>query len=484
MTLDKSTSFYNSFLKIFEGQLALDRPVIEESGEWGQAFMFQFSQNRPHHCLLILLSGKSCPLSAINRMLLPNFFVEHVFVGRQSAKLSSNSFFSIPEKNISHQLCGHGYIIDREFAVYPDPLYPKILFDYKKSLFHYVELISWLSYSNPAKIFLKKIVLFLTGMAFFNGYCITAFQKSPPLLNYPSPSDFYLFFMADRQISLIFSDHPRLPVSVTKTGETASIKKEVQNHIWAQDKLGNIVPRISWIKEADDISTFELEYVREKDIVGTVSHSFFQKAQLKKQTLSLIHFFETVFFCMEKKQHQSMGRISDPLRGIITAGLDFFKQQTTESDFLQQLNHAIKKDTFLLIPQHGDFCTRNVLYKTDRQLVLIDWEDFELKLFPLVDLCILLISLEDVWGKFLKNGHSRFLKLPEIKHQIKKTCLKMQLGLRLTNENWEHALFLSMAYLAGKNLQKNRVSVAQNIRTRYLNILRGNHLLSFVHKKI
>ena len=387
-------------------------------------------------------------------------------------------FFSIPPKSSYIEkvfFCWHFKKIKKNMSISvtriglsPKPFEANIVFELRRNILTYVELVSYRCRDSSIKNFLKKIKLLLCGTFSWKGWEFVLLHKPSNKFLDTHVFDQYTILSSDRAVVLVFDSGSQHPKYVEKRGQDSSLALEWQSHQLAFERLGTSVPKLLGFSSSEGQAAFRMEYIPEKNLSNLVSGSLFRRRFLLEKSISLLEFFHSVFIRFLDGQEVERQMLAPDITVVIMEGLDFSLDSDHCGRTLDRLKSAIKRETFPLIPQHGDFCVRNVLYRNAKEMVLIDWEDFSQISLPFVDLAMLQISLADIWRKIDGNSGDKFIMHPIVQDKISRLRDIMQKRLGLAGEELEVCNLLSFAYLIGNNLRKGRISTANRIYDSFL----------------
>ena len=128
----------------------------------------------------------------------------------------------------------------------------------------------------------------------------------------------------------------------------------------------------------------------------------------------MIKFFSLIFNRYTDDIDLTKQPVPDAIQLIIQKEFDYLIASTDHRPIVEKLTVSLEQVSLPLIPQHGDFSVRNILYRESGDKVLIDWEDCNLLMLPLVDINMLRVSLAESWAGFCKDKDAEFNDLPLI----------------------------------------------------------------------
>lgn len=446
----------------------LKDPVQVASGDWGELLAFNFEQDERRRCFYLsfeALEQSPQALSELMERAKPDDIVLAAFppserggVVKKKRKISS----------ILRAFSANGFHACGRFALNPDPLTPQILFDLQPHILAYVEIVSHRCGDAFFKFAAKKAKVALFGTFSWRGWEVVALRRGGVGNPLPKIADRYLFLTPDREVALVFASEARLPTHVEKKGPLDALTHEWRNHQWAVTCLGATVPSLLEFFPAEGQAVMKMEYIPEKTLTNVVSEALLRQRRLEKETLAALDFLQTVFTRFHQTGQGRRQKLDSAMQAVITEGLAFILPSDNESAARTRLEKALDQNVFPLIPQHGDFCVRNVLYRNARQMVLIDWEDFTLASLPLIDLNMLCISLAETWAQIAGDNGEEFINNTVVQKKIAALSNHMRGQLDAAAGEWHICGLLSLACVVGSNLRKNRLATAMKIREEFL----------------
>ena len=456
-----------SFFDFLIENLHLKSPVKLDSGPWGDLLTFDFQEHKSRRCFFVSLQALEDPTHVLSKLSDRVRFEDVILIAIPSFKYSALLKRRSWRNTLCEALDKNGFHVCDRFALTPDPMSPQIIFDLQRHMLTYVETISHRRGDHFLKIAAKKAIIAILGTISWDGWEILGLRKDKAGPFLPQIADRYLVLTPGREVALVFSSGRHLPVHVEKKGFLEDLKQEWQNHQWATRHLGPAAPSLLGFFPEAAQAVMKMEYVPEKNLPNMVSETFFRRSRLEKLTLAVFDFFLSVFTRFCDAADGCIGIPDTAMQAMTQKGLDFIPISGSRTSLRMHLEEVLLQNKFFLLPQHGDFCVRNVLFRNAEDMVLIDWEDFNPISLPLVDLNMLRISLAETWDQLGGSGDN-FLQTPIIEHKISDLRQIIQKKLNLTDKDWQAYSLLSLAYLVGSNLTRNRMTTAGKIRDEFL----------------
>lgn len=460
----------NSILRFTTEPICFDGSQNFQSKVWGGLYVYGFLSGKSRRCLFFwiedsaLVPDIAAEISAISEAGDLIFVALAPCIGghQRARKLWLEKTQKKVQKN--------GYFFEGPFATNPDPIAPQILFHLNERILNYVEVISHRCGDHLLKFLAKKMRVALMGTSSWRGWVFFVVQKGKPADILPDISNRYLFLTPGREVALVFDKGGGFPDFVEKKGPRECLQQEWDNHQWACKTLAHAVPSLLSFSADESHAVLRMEYIPEKNLPNVVADSTLRRRCLRRQTLATLDFFKSVFLLFCGGSERSRQALSEAMQGIIQDGLEFILPHGKNDGARSRMGQALQQGVFLLIPQHGDFCVRNVLYRSEQEMVLIDWEDFNASSLPYVDFHMVIISLVETWGQFDGDSGGEFYKQVEVQNKLAELNHDLQEKLGLTDQDRAVSVFLSLAYLAGNNLCKGRIATARKIRDEFFRL--------------
>ncbi len=457
-----------SFFDFLIENLSLTTPVQVCSGDWGKVLVSNFVKEDKKRCFYLSIQTPGDEYQALDELtddIGPEDIVLVAIPAIESGKAADKKRMIASTLNCfsakDFHLCGR-------FALNPDPTRPHIVFDLQPHILAYVEVVSHRCGDRFLKFIAKKAKVAFLGISSWSGWEIAVLRKKRDQFSLPQITDRYVFLTPDREIALVFGAQGRFPTHVEKKGHQEALAREWQNHQWAARCLGPLVPALYDFSPEEGRAVMKMEYIPEKNLPNVVSEALFRRCRLEKETLATLDFFQGVFTRFEKEAQAPKEKLNKTMQAEVTQGLAFACPGGDGREVRTRLEKAFTNRAFPLIPQHGDFCVRNVLYRNARQMVLIDWEDFNPACLPLVDLNMLCISLAETWAQIGGGDGRGFISHAVIQKRVTALSNHMREKLDVSPEEWRICGLLSLVLLVGINVRKNRLATAMKIRDEFL----------------
>jgi len=262
---------------------------------------------------------------------------------------------------------------------------------------------------------------------------------------------------------LFDDDHP-LPYAVLKYGKASDISKECCMHKRAYKLFPEYVPNILFYEQSGEMASFCIEYVRETNMTNVLSSTWIRKKQKFIKEIEKLFYLLLLLNEGYIQKTSKFGEEVDhkELETILNAiALRFGPRK--EFAWLKDILGKMEGIKITRIMQHGDFCSRNILYADKTQKKVIDWEDSKENHFPLVDFNMLLISVIEVYRRLFNKTDEDFFAEKELQKIVFKMRRELIEKLKINELYHNEISLLSTAFLCAQNIEKKRFKTSDKI---------------------
>lgn len=333
---------------------------------------------------------------------------------------------------------------------------PRFAAPLRRPILRYVDSVAFRGSDSPARAFLKRLISSLPMPLVWQGPLVLVAAKSLEAF------DRFVLLPDDRQISFLFRPDAATPWAVRKSGPPGEIDVERRNHERAVQLLGLRVPALL---NADREEALTMEALPERLLWNVVAQAWFKRrAVFVREALRHLDFCLEVYRLLHKGASLDRAPVSAEEVAGLLEGVGQFLNPSSKADRLKEAFEVCIGSPMPRMAQHCDFCARNVLVVGgERDRVLIDWEDFQERCWPLADFSLLSLSLKEAYAGQFKSVLDAAMRHPDMVRGLKETQDEIAGLLELDERGMRQAKMLSLAWLCRQNLKKNRIGTARRV---------------------
>ena len=222
------------------------------------------------------------------------------------------------------------------------------------------------------------------------------------------------FFVFNKQIPIIFVK------TIRESKDNMIIEEEFEKLKNAYKKNNErLAPKPIYLGEYQS-----MKFSLEEAVVGTQFHSFNKEKHLNLFLNSFLDFQAR----MEKEKKLTKEELSHYLEKLSDGFIKLFKTEDYLTNLIKNITKTLKNNNLSVMPlisQHGDLTPDNVLINNQREVKIIDWDNFGKIELPLFDLLVFLQRWSGIRAVGFVNDYIKTIEDYLDKFNINKKSLKL-----------------------------------------------------------